>query len=59
MKRLLLVAVLLLCGSACFAESMGQKFGLGAAISTVIFLLVAAISFVQIRATKIAQDEKR
>jgi len=37
----------------------GQQFGLAAAISTVIFLMVAAISLVQIRATKISQDEKR
>jgi ABC-type sugar transport system permease subunit len=32
---------------------------LAAAISTVIFLMVAAISLVQIRATKISQDDKR
>jgi maltose/maltodextrin transport system permease protein len=37
----------------------GQKFGLGAAISTVVFLMVAVISVIQIRATKIAQDDKR
>jgi maltose/maltodextrin transport system permease protein len=37
----------------------GQQFGLAAAISTVIFLMVAAISLVQIRATKISQDDKR
>ncbi len=37
----------------------GQQFGLGAAISTVIFLLVAGITLVQIRYTKIADDEKR
>ncbi len=37
----------------------GQQFGLAAAISTVIFLMVAAISLVQIRATKISQDNKR
>jgi len=41
-----------------FGDS-GQKFALGAAISTVVFLLVAAISVIQIRATKIAQDDKR
>ena len=40
-------------------QDSGQKFGLAAAISTVIFLLVAAISFIQIRTTKIAQDENR
>ncbi|NTV73680.1 MAG: maltose ABC transporter permease MalF [Holophaga sp.] len=41
-----------------FVDS-GQQFGLGAAISTVIFLLVAGITLVQIRYTKIADDEKR
>jgi len=40
-------------------EDSGQQFGLAAAISTVIFLMVAVISVVQIRSTKIAQDEKR
>ena len=40
-------------------QDSGQKFGLAAAISTVIFLMVAAISIVQIRATKISSDEKR
>jgi len=40
-------------------EDSGQQFGLAAAISTVIFLMVAAISIVQIRATKITQDDKR
>jgi len=40
-------------------EDSGQQFGLAAAISTVIFLMVAAISIVQIRSTKITQDDKR
>lgn len=40
-------------------EDSGQKFGLAAAVSTVIFLMVAVISMVQIRATKITQDDKR
>ena len=40
-------------------QDSGQQFGLAAAISTVIFLMVAAISLVQIRATKISQDDKR
>jgi len=40
-------------------EDSGQQFGLAAAISTVIFLMVALISLVQIRATKITHDDKR
>ncbi len=40
-------------------EDSGQQFGLAAAISALIFLMVAAISFVQIRATKITNDDKR
>ncbi|HET7796015.1 MAG TPA: maltose ABC transporter permease MalF [Rhizobacter sp.] len=40
-------------------EDSGQQFGLAAAISTVIFLLVAAISLVQIRFTRIARDTAR
>ena len=40
-------------------QDSGQKFGLGAAISTVVFLMVAAISIIQIRSTKIAEDTKR
>lgn len=40
-------------------QDSGQQFGLAAAISTVIFLMVAAISLVQIRATRISQDDKR
>jgi maltose/maltodextrin transport system permease protein len=40
-------------------QDSGQKFGLAAAISTLIFLMVAAVSLIQIRATKIAKDEPR
>lgn len=40
-------------------EDSGQRFGLAAAVSTVIFLMVVVISLVQIRATKITQDDKR
>lgn len=40
-------------------QDSGQKFGLGAAISTVVFLMVAVISVIQIKATKIAEDTKR
>ena len=40
-------------------QDSGQQFGLAAAISTVIFLMVAVISLIQVRYTKIAQDEKR
>ncbi|MGY4827597.1 maltose ABC transporter permease MalF [Sphaerotilaceae bacterium SBD11-9] len=40
-------------------EDSGQQFGLAAAISTVIFLLVAVISLVQIRFTRIARDPAR
>jgi len=40
-------------------QDSGQKFGLAAAISTVVFLMVAAISLIQIRYTRIAQDDKR
>jgi maltose/maltodextrin transport system permease protein len=40
-------------------QSTGQQFGLGAAISTMVFLMVAVISVIQIRATKIAEDTKR
>ncbi|MBK7294039.1 MAG: maltose ABC transporter permease MalF, partial [Holophagaceae bacterium] len=40
-------------------QDSGQKFGLGAAISTVVFLMVAAISIIQIRSTRIAEDTKR
>ena len=37
----------------------GQQFGLAAAISTVIFAMVAVISLVQMRFTKIAREETR
>ena len=40
-------------------QDSGQRFGLGAAISTVVFLMVAAISIIQIRSTRIAEDSKR
>jgi len=40
-------------------QDSGQQFGLGAAVSTVIFLLVAALTLIQIRYTKIAESEKR
>lgn len=37
----------------------GQQFGLAAAISTVIFLIVAAITLVQMRATRVAEAAGR
>ncbi len=37
-------------------QDSGAQFGLAAAISTVIFLLVAAITLVQMRATRLADD---
>jgi maltose/maltodextrin transport system permease protein len=40
-----------------FQES-GQQFGLAAAISTVIFLLVAAVTLVQMRLTHLAEEGK-
>ena len=40
-------------------QDSGQQFGLAAAISTVIFLIVAMITLVQMRATKIVEDDKR
>ena len=40
-------------------QDSGQQYGLAAAISTVIFLLVAAICLVQIRTTRIAEEERR
>lgn len=40
-------------------QDAGQQFGLAAAISTVIFLMVAALTLIQIRSTKITQDERR
>ncbi|WP_236580296.1 maltose ABC transporter permease MalF [Rubrivivax sp. A210] len=41
-----------------FGDS-GQQFGLASAISTVIFLIVAAITLLQMRFTRLAQDDKR
>jgi maltose/maltodextrin transport system permease protein len=38
-------------------QDSGQQFGLASAISTVIFLIVAAITLVQMRFTRIAADE--
>jgi maltose/maltodextrin transport system permease protein len=38
-------------------QDSGQQFGLASAISTVIFLLVAAITLVQMRFTRLAQDD--
>ncbi|HEY0821921.1 MAG TPA: maltose ABC transporter permease MalF [Rhizobacter sp.] len=40
-------------------EDSGQQFGLAAAVSTVIFLMVAVISLVQIKFTRIARDPAR
>jgi maltose/maltodextrin transport system permease protein len=40
-------------------QDSGQQFGLAAAISTVIFLIVAMITLVQMRATKIVEEDKR
>ncbi len=40
-------------------QDSGQQFGLAAAISTVIFLIVAAITLVQMRFTRVAADEPR
>lgn len=40
-------------------QDSGQQFGLAAAISTVIFAMVAVISLVQMRFTKIARDDTR
>ena len=40
-------------------QDSGQKFGVAAALSTLIFLLVAVITLVQMRYTKVAQDDKR
>ena len=40
-------------------QDSGQKFGVAAALSTVIFLLVAVITLVQMRYTKVAEDDKR
>ena len=40
-------------------QDSGQQFGLAAAISTVIFLMVAAISLVQMKVSKVADEDKR
>ncbi|MDE2157787.1 MAG: maltose ABC transporter permease MalF, partial [Burkholderiales bacterium] len=40
-------------------QDSGQQFGLAAAISTVIFAIVAAITLVQLRYTRITADEPR
>ncbi len=40
-------------------QDSGQQYGLAAAISTVIFAMVAVISLVQMRFTKIAREETR
>lgn len=40
-------------------QDSGQQFGLASAISTVIFLIVASITLVQMRYTKVAQNDKR
>jgi len=40
-------------------EDSGQNFGLAAAISTVIFAMVALLSWINLRATRITKDEAR
>ncbi|MCP5270726.1 MAG: maltose ABC transporter permease MalF [Burkholderiaceae bacterium] len=40
-------------------QDSGQQFGLAAAISTVIFLIVAAITLLQMRFTRVADDAAR
>jgi maltose/maltodextrin transport system permease protein len=40
-------------------QDSGQQFGLASAISTVIFLIIAAITLVQMRYTRVAADEPR
>ncbi len=40
-------------------QDSGQQFGLASAISTVIFLIVAAITLVQMRFTRINEEPKR
>ncbi|MDK2123945.1 maltose ABC transporter permease MalF [Parachitinimonas caeni] len=40
-------------------EDSGQQFGLAAAISTVIFIMVAILSIVNLRLTKVNQQEAR
>lgn len=40
-------------------QDSGQQFGLAAAVSTIIFLLVAAITLLQMRFSRMSDDEKR
>lgn len=40
-------------------QDSGQQFGLASAVSTVIFLIVAAITLLQMRYTRIAANDKR
>ena len=40
-------------------QDSGQNYGLASAISTVIFLMVAAVSLVQMRFTKVVDEDKR
>jgi maltose/maltodextrin transport system permease protein len=40
-------------------QDSGQQFGLASAISTVIFLIVAAITVLQLRFTRRAEDERK
>lgn len=40
-------------------QDSGQQFGLASAISTVIFLIVAGITLLQMRYTQVAQNSKR
>ena len=40
-------------------QDSGQQFALASAISTVIFFIVAAITLLQMRFTRIAQEDKR
>jgi len=40
-------------------QDSGAKYGLAAAISTVVFLMVAVVSLVQMRFTRIVEEEKR
>jgi maltose/maltodextrin transport system permease protein len=40
-------------------QDSGQQFGLASAVSTVIFLIVAGITLLQMRYSKVAQTDKR
>lgn len=40
-------------------QDSGQQFGLASAVSTVIFMIVAAITLLQMRFTRLAGDDKR